>query len=233
MCDQACACQSAVAILLALYWREKTGQGQFVDTSIVSGGMFYSCDQWNGPDGPFERPEVDAKQNGFGPLYRLYQTSDGWIALACLGERHWRALCQAVMSLEGDERFASRDARAQNAQALSEELELVFAPLSAANVFAQLDSAGVPVEIADQLAPTTWFDAPDLVAAGLVADYEHADYGRFRQFGHLVQFSETPGRIGGPPPLLGEHSREVLTHLGYSAHEIETFHKAGVTSWPG
>src|SRR5262249_20206657 len=44
MCDQACACQSAVAVLLALYWRQRTGQGQFLDTSIVSGGMFYSSD---------------------------------------------------------------------------------------------------------------------------------------------------------------------------------------------
>jgi crotonobetainyl-CoA:carnitine CoA-transferase CaiB-like acyl-CoA transferase len=71
-----------------------------------------------------------------------------------------------------------------------------------------------------------------VVAAGLVADYEHPTYGRFRQFGHLVNFSETPGRIGGPPPRLGEHSRAVLTELGYSTEEIDGLRDRGVTLWP-
>ena len=90
----------------------------------------------------------------------------------------------------------------------------------------------MPVEIADPEAGRTWFGQPDLVAAGLVADYEHPQYGRFRQFGHLVNLSETPGRIGGPPPLLGQHSREVLTELGYADDEIQTLRERGVTLWP-
>jgi len=232
MCDQACACQSAVAVLLALYWREKTGQGQFVDTSIVSGGMFYSSDQWNGPDGPFARPQVDSGQTGFGPLYRLYETSDGWIALACLGGSHWGSLCKALPELSGDERFASAEVRTRNAGALGDTLERWLRTLPSRAAFDLLDEHGVPVEIADDTAPTTWFDAPDLVTAGLVADYEHAEYGRFRQFGHLVHFSATPGRIGGPPPLLGEHSREVLSRLGYSEPEMEDLRRLGVTLWP-
>jgi crotonobetainyl-CoA:carnitine CoA-transferase CaiB-like acyl-CoA transferase len=90
----------------------------------------------------------------------------------------------------------------------------------------------VPVEIAHPDAGRTWYDRPDLVAAGLVADYEHPQYGRFRQFGHLVHLSETPGRIAGPPPLLGQHSREVLAELGYSADEIQALRERGVTVWP-
>ncbi len=232
MCDQACACQSAVAVLLALYWREKTGQGQFVDTSIVSGGMFYSSDQWNGPDGPFARPELDSEQAGFGPLYRLYPTSDGWIALACLGQSHWASLCNAFPDLGSDGRFASAQSRAVNAEALGDTLGQRFGSMSSRAAFDLLDGFGVPAEIADGTAPTSWFDAPDLVAAGLVAEYQHAEYGRFRQFGHLVHFSGTPGRIGGPPPLLGEHSREVLGRLGYSEPQMEDLRKAGATLWP-
>jgi crotonobetainyl-CoA:carnitine CoA-transferase CaiB-like acyl-CoA transferase len=78
----------------------------------------------------------------------------------------------------------------------------------------------------------TWFTRPDVVAAGLVADYERPAYGRFRQFGHLVNFSETPGRIGGPPPLLGQQSRQVPGELGYSAEEIDDLRERGVTLWP-
>ena len=71
----------AVAVLLALYWRERTGEGQFVDTSIISGGMYFNSDSWIGPDGPFIRPRLDSEQMGVGPLYRLYRSADGWLAL--------------------------------------------------------------------------------------------------------------------------------------------------------
>jgi crotonobetainyl-CoA:carnitine CoA-transferase CaiB-like acyl-CoA transferase len=232
MCDQACACQSAVAVLLALYWRERTGKGQFVDTSIVSGGLFYSSDQWTGHDGPSARPTVDQQQTGFGPLYRLYRSADGWIALACLNDEHFRSLTTAMPTLQGDSRFGSREGRARHGAELAEILERLFAPRTSSELFSVLDDAGVPVEIADESAPTSWFDAPDLVASGLVVEYPHAEYGRFRQFGHLVHLSETPGRIGGPPPLLGEHSREVLAELGYSPEEMEALRERRVTTWP-
>jgi len=232
MCDQACACQSAVAVLLALYWRERTGKGQFVDTSIVSGGLFYSSDQWTGDAGPSSRPTVDQQQTGFGPLYRLYRSADGWIALACLNDDHFRSLTTAMPTLQGDTRFGSREGRARHGAELADILERLFAPLTSSELFSVLDDAGVPVEIADEDAPTSWFDAPDLVASGLVVEYPHAEYGRFRQFGHLVHFSETPGRIGGPPPLLGEHSRQVLAELGYSPEEMEALRERRVTTWP-
>jgi crotonobetainyl-CoA:carnitine CoA-transferase CaiB-like acyl-CoA transferase len=67
----------------------------------------------------------------------------------------------------------------------------------------------------------------------LVADYHHPEYGRFRQFGHLVHLSDTPGRIGGPPPRLGENSVEVLRSLGYSSEEIQELRDKSVTTWPG
>jgi crotonobetainyl-CoA:carnitine CoA-transferase CaiB-like acyl-CoA transferase len=214
MCDQACAVQSVLAVLMALYWRERTGQGQLVDTSIVNGGVFLNTDAWIGPDGWSTRPRTDAKQTGFGPLYRLYETSDGWLAIACLGESHRRALATVVPALD------------------TETLEAFFAARTAQEAFDLLDRAGVPVEIAAEDARRTWFTQPDIVAAGLVAEYQHPTYGRFRQFGDLVNLSETPGRIAGPPPLLGQHSREVLGELGYSDDEIRSLRDRGVTLWP-
>ena len=232
MCDQACAVQSALAVLMALYWRERTGEGQLVDTSIVNGGVHLNTDAWIGPDGSWsERPRTDSRQTGFGPLYRLYPTSDGWVAVACLGQTHWTALAKAVPDLD-DPRFGDPAGRAANADALGEVLGRFLASRTAHDAFDLLDGAGVPVEIAPEDARRTWFDQPDLVAAGLVADYEHPTYGRFRQFGHLVQLSETPGAISGPPPLLGQHSREVLLDLGYPAEEIDQLRERGVTVWP-
>jgi crotonobetainyl-CoA:carnitine CoA-transferase CaiB-like acyl-CoA transferase len=214
MCDQACAVQSALAVLMALYWRERTGQGQLVDTSIVNGGVQLNTDAWIGPNGWSERPRTDSQQTGFGPLYRLYRASDGWLALACLGETHRRALASVVPGLD------------------AETLERFFAERTAQESFDVLDTAGVPVELAPEDARRTWFTQPDVVAAGLVAEYQHPTYGRFRQFGHLVHLSETPGRIAGPPPLLGQHSREVLAELGYSDAEMQALRDHGVTLWP-
>jgi crotonobetainyl-CoA:carnitine CoA-transferase CaiB-like acyl-CoA transferase len=231
MCDQACACQSLVAVLLALYWREKTGEGQLVDTSIVNGGVYLNSDVWAGPDGPFVRPRLDHEQTGIGPLYRLYRTSDGWIAIAVLTERDWERLVEVVPALAGLSKVALADAR--DDPSLAALLETAFAGGTSAAWFGALDGAGVPAEIADPEATTSWFDAPDLVAAGLVADYEHPEYGRFRQVGHVVHLSETPGKIWGPPPRLGEHSREVLDEIGYSGVEILRLRELGVTTWPG
>ncbi len=232
MCDQACACQSAVAVLMALYWRARTGEGQFVDTSIVNGGLYLNSDVWIGPEGPLQRPRLDADQTGVGPLYRLYRSADGWLALVVHDDPQWAALVAAVPVLAGDDRFADGPARSRNAAALASVLEAELASDTAAAWFDRLDAAGVPVEIADADAATSWFDDPDLVAAGLVADYEHPQYGRFRQFGHLVHFSETPGLLAGPPPLLGQHSRQVLAELGYSPAEADALRAQGVTAWP-
>ena len=232
MCDQACAVQSALAVLMALYWRERTGEGQLVDTSIVNGGVHLNTDAWIGPDGSWsERPRTDSRQTGLGPLYRLYPTSDGWLALACLGQTHWAALAQAVPDLD-DPRFGDPAGRAPT-------------PKHSARCWAGSSRRAPPTT------PSTCSTGPgcrsrsrrrtpgargstqpDLVAAGLVADYEHPTYGRFRQFGHLVQLSETPGAISGPPPLLGQHSREVLLDLGYPAAEIDQLRERGVTVWP-
>jgi crotonobetainyl-CoA:carnitine CoA-transferase CaiB-like acyl-CoA transferase len=232
MCDQGCAAQSALAVIMALYWRERTGEGQMVDSSIINAGVYFNPDAWIGPEGWSPRPRSDKQQTGLGPLYRLYRTTDGWIALACLDQSHWNALVKCVPSLDGDARFVDAGRRRTNAAALAEVLESFFANCTSNAAFALLDAAGVPVEISDPAAGKTWFDQTDLVAAGLVADYQHPRYGRFRQFGHLVHFSDTPGRIAGPPPLLGQHSCEVLTELGYSSDEIQSLRGKGVTIWP-
>lgn len=222
MCDQACACQSAVAVLMALYHRARTGEGQFVDTSIVNGGVYFNSDVWIGPDGPVRRPRLDRHQMGIGPLYRLYRTRDGYLAVVVCTDDEWTALAAALPAVAG-----LRDDPA----ALTTALETALGSDTAAVWFDRLDGAGVPVEIADEAAATNWVDDPEWVAAGLVADYQHGDYGRFRQFGHLVHLSETPGRITGPPPRLGEHSREVLAELGYSDTEIQALRTKGVTTW--
>jgi crotonobetainyl-CoA:carnitine CoA-transferase CaiB-like acyl-CoA transferase len=67
---------------------------------------------------------------------------------------------------------------------------------------------------------------------GLVAEYDHPILGRMRQYGSFIDFSETPGRIKGPPPMVGEHTQEVLEWLGISAAEMDALKEQRVVYWP-
>jgi crotonobetainyl-CoA:carnitine CoA-transferase CaiB-like acyl-CoA transferase len=96
-----------------------------------------------------------------------------------------------------------------------------------------LDDAGVPNEIPlDPKAGEAMLYDADNVAAGLTAEYEHPVLGRLRQFGQLIDFSETPGRIGGPPPLTGQHTRDIMEWLGYDGVRIDELREAGVVYEP-
>ena len=131
-----------------------------------------------------------------------------------------------------DTRFATIVDRETNASALSSELEATFAAGRKAELFEVIDAAGVPCEISDEEATETWHHDEDLIANGLVAIYEHPEYGEMRQFGHLIEFSETPGRIFGPPPMLGQHTKEIMTDLGYSMEDIIRLKQDGAIIWP-
>ena len=234
MCDHGAAMQSVVAVILALYWREKTGKGQFIDTCIINCATYYNSDVWIGPKGPFQRTRLDKKQMGRGPLYRLYETREGWLAIACLEEKAWNALSVSVggQDLARDPRFSTPADRKRNAAALAEVLEPAFLQKSAEEWFTVLDQAGVPCEISDKKAIESWLTDPELVRNGLVSEYVHPNLGRMRQYGDLIHFSETPGRIFRPPPRIGEHTKEILSELGYTEEETAKLKEAGTIIWP-
>jgi crotonobetainyl-CoA:carnitine CoA-transferase CaiB-like acyl-CoA transferase len=234
--DVAAAMPSALALLIALWHRDHGGGGQSMWMSLLHGAMLYTADSWLGPDGtPSPRPSLVARQLGFGPLYRLYETADGWLQLAALREEHWPALCRVVRrpDLVDDARFASPEARDADADALGAELEAAFLTDLAVNWRRALDGAGVPSEISVDTwdGETVLFD-DDLVRLGLVTEYEHPMLGRVRQFGNLITFSDTPGRQERATPMVGQHTREILGELGYDAAAVDALHAKGVVTWP-
>jgi len=224
MCDAANALLSIVGVLQALVHRERTGEGQELWTSLMDGGAVFASDTLLLPDGtPAARPKVDALQRGFDPGYRLYETNDGWICVVAIGDDHFAAMCAAL----------GVDAAGRSRADVEPELEGAFTTKTAVMWSHTLDDAGVPNEIAldVQNGMVGLYDA-DLERLGMIAEYEHPTMGRMRQFGELVHFSETPGLIHGPPPRIGEHSREILEDLGVNGAEQERLRADGVVSWP-
>ncbi|HEX5615641.1 MAG TPA: CoA transferase [Acidimicrobiia bacterium] len=237
MCDASNAMLSVVAVLAALFHQKRTGEGQELWTSLLDGGAVFSSDMFLVDGAPWDRPHIDAQLMGLHPLYRLYRTQDDdWIVVAAVRDEHWRGLCTtlALPHLVDDDRFATPAARHEHRAQLTALLEPAFLTRTAQSWTRLLDDAGVPNErpVDTHGGDRTLFDA-DNVALGLVAQYEHPMFGRLRQFGELIQFSDTPGRIFGPPPLVGQHTREIMHELGYRDPQIDALLERGVIGEPG
>jgi crotonobetainyl-CoA:carnitine CoA-transferase CaiB-like acyl-CoA transferase len=235
MTDTANAMLSVVGCLAALYHQRKTGEGQELWTSLLDGAAMFASDASLVNGEPVPRPKLDADQTGLDACYRLYETNDGWIQIAAIKPEQWEGLCRAlgVPELIDDARFVDAAARAKHRQQLESLLAPRFATRTAVQWTHALDDNRVPNEIAvdTNAGELVMFDG-DNERLGLVAEYEHPILGRMRQFGSLIDFSETPGRIGGPPPIVGQNTRDILGWLGYSDADMDSLKEQGAVYWP-
>jgi crotonobetainyl-CoA:carnitine CoA-transferase CaiB-like acyl-CoA transferase len=235
MTDTANAMLSVVGCLAALYHQRVTGEGQELWTSLLDGGSMFASDAVLVDGEAVPRPRLDQAQTGMDALYRLYETQEGWIQIAAIEDAHWSGLCAALGTPElvDDPRFATGGARAEHRHQLEALLTPRFSTRTAIQWTRALDSAGVPNEIAfdSQAGARQHFDA-DNERLGLVAEYDHPLLGRMRQFGSFIDFSETPGLVHGPPPLVGQHTIEILEWLGYSQSDMDDLKEQRVVYWP-
>jgi crotonobetainyl-CoA:carnitine CoA-transferase CaiB-like acyl-CoA transferase len=242
MCDAAAGLLSVIGVLQALYHRERTGEGQQVETNILNAGMVFASDVLSGGAGLPDRAHLDRLQTGFGPLHRFYETAEGWLCIVVSTEAEWHALTGAIgrPELDQDPRFADPSARQGHSAELADELGRALGAKSARDWFAALDAAGVPCEVVRQSpdddrssggSAPTWFADPDAQRNRWVVANDHPVWGRLEQPGGLVELSATPGRAPGAAPIIGEHTREVLLELGYAADEIDDLRARGIVAW--
>ena len=90
----------------------------------------------------------------------------------------------------------------------------------------------MPCEVSISGGTEKLLNDPEHLASGLVAEYEHPQYGTMREVGLTIRLSETPGNVWGPPPLIGQHTRDILSELGFEGTAQDDLKERGVVTWP-
>ena len=215
----------ALAVLMALWCRRRTGEGQFIDlsqfetiSSVVGPGLLDILAN-NETSAPFGNRSQEAPAAPHG-IYRC-TGNDRWCAITIFTEEEWQAFCKILdnPAWTQDPRFATLASRLEHQDALDHHVEAWTSQHTAEEVMTQLQQAGVPAGL---VANGEDMDRdPQLRARGYWATVNSPDEGEAILDGTPVKLSATPGGVAAPGPLLGEHTDLVLGRLlGYSEEQI-------------
>jgi len=203
------------SILAALYHREKTNEGQLVETSLLQSSLALQA--------PESVVALDAEKEGtLGACpYRLFETSDGGIFVGATQDKFWRGLCDAIErpDLGDDAKYATNPKRVQHMWELFEKLEPVFRTKTSAEWERRLLANDVPCGIVYTY-EDFFLRNPQVQFMEMNPIIEHPTIGRMHVVGVPFNFEKTPGAIQRPAPLLGQHTEEILREIGFNSARI-------------
>jgi crotonobetainyl-CoA:carnitine CoA-transferase CaiB-like acyl-CoA transferase len=213
--DIGCALFAVYAILGAHIGRQRTGQGQYIDAALFDAAMAFSvwdiCDYW----GTGKPPEPLGTANKMTAPYQAMAASDGHFVMGANNQKLWRQLCRVIgrTELADDGRFATIALRLANRAALQDELERTFRLLPKDHWVQALLAAGIPA--GPILTYPEAFDSEHGRARRMRMELSHPVEGTAPCIGFPVKLRGTPQQVRRHPPLLGEHTQEVLGELGF------------------
>ncbi len=220
----------AFGVLAALEHRERTGEGTYLECPQVNSSLFTTSEHFLDADRNVVcSMRLDQAQMGFNALDRLYRTRDGWICVCCESDQRFARLVAAMdqPALVRDERYRDHATRVKHRETLGETIGAWFATRETQEAFAHLDAAGVACEIArEEHWLPEFFEQDWALTSTRVLDQPDSLHGPIREIGLFNRLHGTPGVRRGTAPRLGEHTREVLLELSYSAAQIDELARA-------
>lgn len=200
----------------------KTGLGQKVDTSLFEAAIVQTYWQSAIAFATDEKPEPLGSAHPLNAPYQSFQTSDGWINVGAANQNNWLRFLDVITApeLNDDPRFATNAARMRNLSALVEILNGYLAKENTETWLDRMEKAELPAGPVNDI--LQMHEDPQARARDMIVEVEHPKAGKVETIGHPVKFSRTPASIDLAAPLLGQHTREVLTEIGYDNTQIET-----------
>ncbi|MGH3344325.1 MAG: CaiB/BaiF CoA transferase family protein [Carbonactinosporaceae bacterium] len=227
--DIAAGATAIYSVLAAQMVRERTGEGQYIDISLVDAGLAWTVWESGAFFGDGEVPLPVGTRHRRSTPYQAYVTSDGYVTIGANTERLWQRLVRDVLDRPAwltDPRFATLPDRMAHIDELQAEIEAITSTRTTDDWIAVLDRAGVPG------GPVLTYDQtlsdPHVLARDMVVELEHPIIGAMRTIGTGAKFSGVDFSVRGPAPWLGQHTAAVLREGGLDEDEIARLFDDGV-----
>jgi len=228
LCDTVGGLNAAFAVLAALYHRQRSGEGQFIDVALLDSIMplmgWVAANLLIGG----QEPALMGNDNFTAAPSGTFRTQDGYINIAANKQEQWESLCDVLglAALKQDPRFEKRDTRKKNRRLLTPLLEARLAERPTKEWVELLNARDVPsgaiLSLRDALAQ------PQVRHRAVLKDVPVAGIGTLKLFGLSARFDKTPGELCAPPPRLAAHTAEVLSGVGVTKEELAALKSKGV-----
>ncbi|TDF67192.1 CaiB/BaiF CoA-transferase family protein [Cupriavidus sp. L7L] len=230
--DRVVGMATSNAVAMALYRRERTGQGQAVEVPMFETfAHFVMGDHLYGhtfvpPIGDWGYARMMTAER------RPYRTQDGYVGVQSYTDRHWQRFFEICgdAAMAADARFADIHGRTQHIQELYAFLGQTFETRPTAEWIRLMSAADIP--IIEMNTPETLLEDPHMTTLGFFAEEDHPSEGRIRTIGIPQQWSESPPSLRHPAPRLGEHSAALLAEYGFSVAEVRDMLACGAAREP-